>query len=62
MKGLARNYFETVIHKLFVLGESSALDYLVSTIHGIVEKRVPQKFHVSPDLMCASRFQLAFYQ
>ena len=58
MKGLAGDQFEAVLHKLLILCEGGPSDYRVTSIFGIIEKRMTHVLKMSPDLMGTPGFQL----
>ena len=59
---LSRTNIETIINKLLVFGIYSSFHNPIASIKIIIEKRVADILHVNPDLVCAARFQSAFYQ
>src|SRR5688572_20370880 len=62
MQCLSWDNSEAVFNKLFILGEYSSFQYLITTIHGIVKERMSKMFHVGANLMGTTRFQLTFNQ
>ena len=62
MQGMSGHYGETVFDELPVFRECGTLEYAVSAISFVVEKRVPDMLHVDSDLMGATGFELAFDQ
>src|SRR5579872_229610 len=62
MQRLAGQESEAVVHKLLVAREYSALYYAVTTISGIIEKRVADVFHVHTYLVGTARLQPQLHQ
>lgn len=62
VQGLAGAEFETIFHKLAVLGEGGALEDFIATVFLIHEEGVAQVFHVNSDLVGASGFQPALHE
>ena len=62
VQGLTRHQFKTVFNKLLVFAKNSTLQNLIPSVHGIAEQGVSNMFHVRPDLVCTTGFQLALYQ
>ena len=62
MQRLAGTSFETVGHKLAVRTRGSTLEYLVTSIAFVIEKRMAEMFHVYTYLVRTARFKDALHE
>ena len=62
MQRLPWTLLESVEHKLAVAACALATEYFRSAVAFVAEQRVTDVFHVSPYLVCASRFENTFHE
>ncbi len=62
MEHLTRTELETVLNIRLITGSPFATEDFRSAITLIAEQRMADVLHVSPDLMCAPRFEDTLYQ
>lgn len=62
MEGVARQQSEALLHELLVLAVNGALQNFSATVFIVGKQRVPDVFHVYPDLVGAARFKLALHE
>lgn len=62
MESLTGTYLEAILYECLVGTAALASENFRSTIAFVAEKRMPDVFHVSPNLMCPPRFEYALDQ
>ena len=62
MQCLSGNDFKTILNKCPVFGKNSSFQNLIAAVGGIVKKRMPDIFHMRPDLVCPACFKIALQE
>ncbi len=62
MQRMTRQLLKAVLDELLVFRKGRSLENAVAAVPFVVEQRMPDVFHVYPDLVRTARFQPAFEQ